>query len=90
VISFCFIGLVFLVADETRADTITDLFDTGVDPSGAVLPKLTSSDPHYTIVYGTDDSAANSTILFASSSGYAPAPALKEIKFVTATPIKPR
>src|SRR4051812_30532905 len=52
-----------LAASTARADNVTDLFNTGVNAAGNVLPDPTSPDPHYTIVNGGDGSVAIATLV---------------------------
>jgi hypothetical protein len=64
------LGLLLSAVGSASADPVTDLFNTGVDSSGNVLPDLTSPDPHYTIVVGGSGSVASPTIVHPASAFY--------------------
>jgi hypothetical protein len=64
------LGLVLCAGPSAWADPVADLFNTGVNASGGVLPDLTSPDPHYTIVAGVSGSVASPTIVHPASAFY--------------------
>ncbi len=63
---FCIVGIAAISAAPLSADSINDLYDTGVGANRVSLPDGTSPDPHYSIVDGGDGSVANTTNIFNS------------------------
>jgi len=65
----CFIVAIILRAGTLSAQTISDLYDTGVGNNGVSLPDGTTPDPHWTIITSSDGSVASPVAVKTSASG---------------------
>lgn len=59
----------FALSNFVNAATISSLFNTGVDNTGAVLPHGTVGDPHYSLV-STPSGTTSQTRIITSAGGY--------------------